>query len=444
MCKQNKIFIIIGEVVLFFLMSLFISASAQMEGPIIFPIYKDDGGDNYNHIYFNSLIENDLENSDYEIKYSSDSSNPYFKEKNYVKRIVLINTKKENDIDSVLYYLKRLENLATLFNKDKTYNETDLILGFLRALNKNYTDDFSDDYKGLNKEELEKIYGGRWDAHSGKYNGSFIDYVKNVELSIVEYFANFLSKDDYNKELFGDFGFNFNSWRLSDPYEASKEIDLIHMFTAMDAIYNETNNTKDLGHNKLQQDMLSWLGDLETFSVGLYDSQVDYDSFENITEDLPFSAIAKKMPLSKVANGLYSFEYEDLLADIDAMNITKCFLDINGKTFYSTISQAFAAYYQFLNKMNNLNRYSLFKKTVTIRMEHWNFNGTLDEKFTDEILTPLLLARDGNYFKENNTYVLFDAVIVPHLLKKDDNIIPMEYRVLAYRIFYNYINYMCV
>ena len=126
----------------------------------------------------------------------------YVYENQYVD---IINEKKElfNDIDSLIYIIRKLENYAfeylqnnnLLSNLQGENNKkiSDLVLGYIRSFNISYCNS-------------SVIISLAWTTIAGPIDADFISYVNNNDyssFSIRDYFASFCSPDNYNSELHG-------------------------------------------------------------------------------------------------------------------------------------------------------------------------------------------------------------------------------------------------
>lgn len=259
-----------------------------------------------------------------------------------------------NTIDHVIFMVSQLEIIATHYLQDHQQEPSqnkikNLVLGYIR---------------GINKEYYDNGYSGKWKLVAGKIDTDFITYVHNNDLSgtgvsILEFFASFLQEPaTFNSTEYGNVGSSFLNKRytLSDPLDSGQTLDLLHFFAAMDGIMELTEQdfTASLYAHHLQRPVASWLGDLlsmarelkeknnnSSFGLPLYtpsNGHIDFNSF--------------------VGCGVTSFSSSDLLADIDAYNLTKYFID----NPYNKLSKSLAAYYRETATDNdsNGNRYDQF------------------------------------------------------------------------------------
>jgi len=90
------------------------------------------------------------------------------------------------------------------------------------------------------------------------------------------------------------------------------------------------------------------------------------------------------------------------LADVDAMNIAKTFLDDD----FNPISSGLSAYYNIIQGDNNYypNRYKMFISTVTLELE--NLQGTsLESKFRSEVYQSMNLKLVDGEIVNHSYYV---------------------------------------
>ncbi|MDE6584442.1 MAG: hypothetical protein K2K15_03480, partial [Anaeroplasmataceae bacterium] len=257
------------------------------------------------------------------------------------------------DIDSVIYMLQDLETLA---KKEAGWfdNPKNMVLGYLRSLKNDYADG----------------YTGAWNIIAGDIDEGFVrkansDTTNGIRFN--EFFAQFLDYDkEYNSSLHGELDIKYRRSKdknaanpvlhLIDPQNPNKKIDLIHMFAAMDGIYDKTGTKQTLGHRNMHKDIASWNGDLQQAAKALKNSTDIYEDFELNYETSNFYDImnASKLGCSE----------DDILADIDAMNITKLFVDIDE----NGIADSVAAYYRIAKKYR-FRRFTLFMYTATMELE---------------------------------------------------------------------------
>lgn len=272
-------------------------------------------------------------------------ANKYAKEIVYSREI-------KNDVDSMIFMVKELEKRVVEIKGNLDKN---LVLGYIRSINVKYTD-------------------FQWKMIAGSLDEDSIRKINEKEkeeigIRIHEYFGQFVKEidadgngADYNKNLHGEirecFRVGCNPVKLIDPSNSNKNIDLIHMFGSIDGIYyNTSHNPILIGNHRMERDIISWNGDLQTACKSIYgdlknNNIIDFDSFEN-----------QKMKL--MFNGNYGCSEDDILADLDAMNVTKMHIDHDDMP----ISDSLYSYYWILTN-NPKFRYRTFIKTVLIDEEY--------------------------------------------------------------------------
>lgn len=259
------------------------------------------------------------------------------------------------DIDSIIYMVKQLEYYADDFrtkNPNLKEESSELVLTYLRSINKNYTA-YSDEY-GMTKYAFEFVCGS-------SYNHLFRDFVNENEyskvsdnlpdtyLTIPGYFASFISINDIN-DMYKN---NKNSIKtmdkkikLYDPLGSGHQFDLIHLFCTIDGC-----NYYDRTIGSLRRecgDMISWAGDLQTAST-----IIDISTINN------FRTILNSID--------YKFDWADFLADIDGYNIGYNLLK---SKYNNLLSVALSGYYGRSQNgallMTGKARYKLFINSIGV------------------------------------------------------------------------------
>lgn len=364
-----------------------------------------------------------------------------------------------NNIDYIIYMVRELEKLAENYLLDTNANEEDytpaqtdinnLVLGYIRGIHKNYT---ANGYSG---------YTSKWSYICGTPNRSFIKYVNNngdtgTDITFPAFFASFLSNSsDYNSASYGTVPSKYleKKYTLSDPLGSQQGIDFLHMIAAIDGIYSETEQNNIvlvtmLGNSTIQHDLVSWLGDLHTFTKQFYEKVPSTSSLYDYNKSfghIDFNTFVNNQ-------GSYSmdkFSAQDLLADIDAMNITKAFLDNSA----NALSDCLSAYYDtmYSDGDSNANRYSLFIYTSTIDQGAASSESALLQKFRQEVFKPMNLdyangtCTDHEYYKPSN--MVLSLLSYTETSGKDENGNPITTTLLpdisirsyCARLFYDYI-----
>lgn len=323
----------------------------------------------------------------------------------------------KNDIDSLIYIVTKLENLAYdyLFENNGLFESehenkraiTNLVLGYIRSFNKSYH----------NESFMDEL---TWSVVAGNVNTEFVDYVNSNDkyfFDFREYLAFFCNLNSYNEELHGDIDeTKFKNKYLIDTVNKNRDslnkIDLIHMFAVIDGTYDYTENSIITIQNNFQRDLSGWAGDLQTFTKLDVDNQNGIISKKNQYYDSYNNERNEPAELNSFID--YTINYsgncisnEDLLGDIDAMNIVKLYLD-GGETSFNAsgeynnlISSALSGYYNFVEHDNSLNynRYKLFIESMAV--DSFSNDGTSIEKFKEKVYLSLALIEDDGEIKEN-------------------------------------------
>lgn len=294
----------------------------------------------------------------------------YYYASPYVDKVVSIR-EIGNDIDSIIFMVNELENRAKEKNS-KPSKYKNLCLGYLRSINASYADSGSK-------------YGSKWGIIAGNTDESFVKEINNDYshgLRFNEFFSQFINYSDYNVSLHGELDAKYRrsddsnpALRLIDPQGKKKKIDLIHMFASIDGIYCKTENDLSLGRNNAQRDIVNWNGDLQTAAKNLkynihnlnYNTSNFYD----------------------IMNANIGCSEDDILADIDAMNVTKGYLDIDE----NSLADSLTAYYAIV-KTYPFRRFTMFMYTATIEVEHNNI-------FHSKPADAFLALKEEIYFQFN-------------------------------------------
>lgn len=356
----------------------------------------------------------------------------YFYEDKFVD-VIVEQKQLYNDIDTLIYMVTELEGLADDYGCNDIEN---CVLGYIRSINVNYSDN-SDLYD-------------KWEVTAGTTNMGFVSYVDTQDgtgIEFVEYFTQFLlDSDDYNSAYgYVSSIYKNRGYLLVDPFNGSNStgIDVTHLFASIDGAYQDTKNTIDLGNNH-QQDLAGWLGDLHTFTKKLYQEDqlgnIDISQL-SLVIDVSYGYSNSNVDFCDwVGISACTFPEEDILADIDAMNIAKIFLDIEE----NNLSNSLSAYYNVISGDNSYfpNRYKMFKESVAINTLS---NGTTTyQRFRDEVYMSMNVKySSGNY--SNYSYYSGNFYLGYKLLRTGgygSNLVSYESREYAARLFYNYISAM--
>lgn len=340
-----------------------------------------------------------------------------------------------NDIDSLVFMVNELEALAYEFNPSGNIDDiNNLTLAFIRSINNAY-------YNG---------YIGMWQITAGDLDLDFVSYVNvndNASIKIKEYFANFVSNEDFlNTAVFGNFDsdkYELNQF-LIDPineeYIEFNKIDIIHMIASIDGTYINT-DCPDLsvGHD-FQRDLVGWAGDLQQHTH--FDLYHGGFSAYDLSDFIDQSDGSRKTIIDfQEYNDLFNnhFSNPDILADVDGMNIARIYLD-QGKI----LSEGLYLYYELTSDDNSfgVNRYKKFIGSVAEDSEYVGYQ-------TEEIFYREILLSMGIYVNYNGDYnSISDLGTHPmyYILRgKTFNYLdvpPENLRIFAAEFFYDYIIYM--
>lgn len=293
----------------------------------------------------------------------------------------------KDDCGSLIGRIARLEGDAIVNDilgmPDPIPSSVDnLVLAYLRSFNRNYvcgldslTDDASFDLnQWLKNIGKEFVKGVSWSAISGPVNAVYTkaqDLVIHEWQPIYKYFSHYVESKywsdtyhcSYDKAPDGS-----DSWTFKDPVGHSSGIDLIHMFASIDGGYKYTSALNPI----LKQYFGDQLGDLSSWAGDLQSTVCEY--FYDFDIDLTD-------PIKILRRG--SSE-DDLLADMDAVNITHDYL-----TGVGFLHDAVESYYS---------------KTKTMHKRCWDFVknvcGSRDlVKFKDKVYSYLGVEyRNGEWF----------------------------------------------
>ena len=253
------------------------------------------------------------------------------------------------------------------------------------------------------------------------------------EITFPEFFASFVQdSDDYNSYLYGtvDSSFLNKRYKVPDLLGTGQSIDLLHIFAAMDGIYENTEHNVlacevALESQTYQKDLLSWLGDLHQLTNSLvgkafsdYSSSKGYIDFNEYTGGSGFSS-------------------DDLLADIDAFNIIKFFIDCEK----NSIANAFLGYYNSINKNKATkgNRFYEFIYTVTLEIERGDKSSLLSD-FRLQVCSGLNIDYDNGNYTHYNYYPYTDALYKGmDILNSDEKVPNAQVRGKCAKLFCDYI-----
>ena len=326
-----------------------------------------------------------------------------------------------NDIDNVIYMIDKLDKLALSYANNDRRKANNCVFGYIRGINKNYTakDERSDKsmYDNFNFSDL---VGGTWGATAGKIDKGFVNYVaeneKEGEITFPEFFASFIqNRNDYNSYFYGkvDDAFLNKAYLVPDPLGTGQKIDLLHMFAAIDGIYENTERQEFVcyeafGTRTYQRDLLSWLGDLHQFTYSVYGNGRTVNEYNISYGYIDFNDYI----------GANNFSSDDLLADIDAFNIVKFFIDCEK----NSIRNSLLGYYTHINKNKATagNRFYEFIYTATLELEQKKQASILDD-FRMEVCSSMNI----NY--NNGSYINYRYYIPSDLIRQNMKLLCVDY-----------------
>lgn len=298
-----------------------------------------------------------------------------------------------NDIDSFIYMVNELEAMAIDFNPNSS--SANFVLAYIKAVNKNF---YCSTLDVLN-------------SYVGPVDYRFNTYVQEHEgngIKFAEYFAQFLQKaDDYNK-VYGDIDDKYKEKHLMliDPFNSNSYIDVVRLCASMDSLFNQTGNILVIELD-FQRELFAWLGDLHKFTYAIDNSGKEiedmptyytgyYSGYVNNTIDLE--------QFTGVTNASMSEPF--LIADVDAYNMTRTFLDDN----INTLGHALSGYYNMIRDDNNYypNRYKMYIETMGTNSANPD-NLSSGEAFRRKVYRYMNLQVDDNgvisNFRFNDPYL---------------------------------------
>ncbi len=436
-CKL-KIFAILLSIIMVFSFINSTTVAFAAASPIISNIIHDGGNSDGVSKYTLIIDDSNLDEINDFASIEQKNGNYVVESDRYVDNYVYVTpnkTENYNTIDYLLFMIGKLEDYAVFYlmdNDESVTNETinNLVLGYIRGLNGEYVSG----------------YGGTWDLVCGEVNQDFYSYVNDKEsnyssqkLKTLEFFASYLQNSSSYTEPCGiaasDEILN-KKYMLPDPLESGQTIDLLHMFAAIDGIYSQTDECLIVdsiliyGH---QRDIVSWLGDLHQITEQLADSIKDINKIPSYNISLGHIDFNNYLN-SYIGNSVVTkFPASDLLADIDAMNITKLFLDAD-----NLLSECVAAYYSKISNdsATNCNRYYEFIYSVTRELERPS-TGNMLKDFQNEVFNSMNIDYNNGALSDHTYYQLF-WVDVKFLLH-DGEFPDFEIRKCTANLFYKYI-----
>ena len=306
--------------------------------------------------------------------------------------IVVGKTPIYNDIPSLIKMISFLEQEASYYLKDSSQEEiNNEILAYMRTTNREYDT-------------------STWKAVCGE-SKKLREYLANQDtggLNPNDYFASFLDKSLFNRELYPLTKEEYiNKYLfLIDPTRNEEVIDLVHFIGVLDGTCINTGSSLDVfPYNQLEERyyrmVVSWAGDLQTAAVAIT---------KNELIDITFEEILKREDLT--------FDLPDLIADMDGTNLGLN-LDLSK---VSNLSKVLEDYFEGI--VLNKNREEKFISSVAVQSEY--AEGDEKDKFTKLTYEMLKLDQDGNEYAEGSVLGNFGKYY--YLLNDEGEICDISYR----------------
>jgi len=243
--------------------------------------------------------------------------------------------------DTLFKNIEALGSLANKYTNNKSLTNL-LVFMYIRQFNSSYI-------------------GSTWDQIGGKIDVEFVDYVKNSNPELAEYFA---SGSD-GKSLF-----------VIDP-DTGGNIEITHLAATMTGLLYATSMKDGSGlEGKAKTTLMrehhldnlsGWAGDLQTFVRYIKKVTNDSDDYSTV-----YSMASKRLGTPNT-----TFDMSDMLADVDAVNIRKL---LGGSL---SIGDVFIDYY----KSGYKTRYSSFVKSIVGKnASKKGLNGWVDDYTSDKYL----------------------------------------------------------
>ena len=361
--------------------------------------------------------------------------------KYYINNLVMNSPSKDSDynnIDNVIYMIDKLDKLAMKYTGNDRRKANNCVFGYIRGISKSYCDEGEN---GGHVGYIDSIVN-KWTSTAGKIDKGFVNFVtsneKVGEITFPEFFASFVQgSDDYNSYLYGavDISFLNKRYKVPDPLGTGQSIDLLHMFAAMDGIYENTEHNAGVckiafESHTYQKDLLSWLGDLHQLT-----NAVNNDVYKEGKNFIDYNPAQGYIDFD-VHTGGSGFSSEDLLADTDAFNIVKFFIDCEK----NSIANAFLGYYNSINKNKATkgNRFYEFMYTVTLELERGNKSSILSD-FRLQVCSGLNIDYDNGNYTHYNYYPYTDALYKGMDILNKNGTVPAYVRGKCAKLFCDYI-----
>lgn len=294
----------------------------------------------------------------------------------------------KNDLESLLFILNFMEDASSSYGISDANNA---ILGYIRSINKQYVGSY------LNLIDEWKIICGN---HQSSLFSMMDAMYAGGGIKIKEYFASFVSQNEYNQEEHGIVRDSYLQLdlKLVDPYNHNNRLDLIHFFASLDGTFENTGETTqqyivfDYLTKDIYRYLISWGGDLQTAAKAIHYSNLYVFDFDDILF------------------GNYSFSYDDYYADIDAVNIATR-IDLSS---CESISALISNYYDNLILETFFREELFIEKVASTANPSYSY---LSDYSAFVSITADILKMNGNL--QDNGFVMYDYVKY-HLMSVDN------------------------
>ena len=356
-------------------------------------------------------------------------------------------------MDYIIFMLRKLDELSSWYNAETTDPVTkfNTSAGFIRNMYLEYVNTGDPNIaEWINEWINSKIYKYEpkyeidlWALTAGNFDFNFVTYAgkkENYETSLVEFFASFLPPIDYNDNSGPYYNQNYTTfydtlmtnpldsyilskrYQLPDPLNSGYTIEFFHLIAAIDAIYENTGRNDlvcDMAlSDNYSKDVCSWLGDLHTFANDIQKkAEVSASTY---LPNLPnYNLSLGHIDFNDFTHSSDNFSAEDLIADVDAMNIVKLFLDGTD----NSLADAILGYYTVIKKDDSLsgNRYFNFISTATMDLNGGAGYTNLKDKFINEVSHPMNIEYSNNAYIDKKYYNTGDSAMHLLKLKEEDN-----------------------
>lgn len=273
-----------------------------------------------------------------------------------------------NNYDDLIFMVGELESAASSSGLSGS-NLRNAVLGYIRTATTRYSlrttlpNEITIESM-LNLFKSTAMSGG-WYAFAGpdQQRSGWYDYARahcGVHKSyspMNRYFARFATEAEYDSRhgaLSDSFEYCWDDDSRAIPdFNGEGDIDVLHMFATLDAcVVDTTPLPLNLSGTYFEREIAGWAGDLQSLVRSL-----DGDDIESISEDdASFGYF--------LSNASSSFSMSDLLADVDAKNISVL---INNESLGFSVSQAMS-FYRYVVSSNPTDRYTAFCQNLVTSM----------------------------------------------------------------------------